>query len=616
MVGRLNSDPVTDGRFWGNLGWRVLNGLLPTLAWLLCLGFAWQRLDHAQTMFQVPTGPEETAALWQRPSGNTGHVEIDFGGQWLMGRMIVEGHARELYNRNKLWEVAWLGYPIADEPPILRDSLFPEANRPTLLKQQLYRHDAENLLSWMMGSDQDPPERNSLGPIVALPFAIDAGFGSVLPAGVLTHLAEQQLTPELIAKLNQKVIGGPLYPPVHAFFYAPLACLDPATAYATFQYLMVALTFVAGFAIKVLSRGQLWWSLSTLAIFLYPGYRAGLDLGQNPVLTLTILAVGWALLVRDRPALGGMVWGLLAFKPVWAASFFLVPLLMGRGRFCLGMIGTGLGLVLLTLPFTGLEVWQDWFTVGQQASNLYKVNQNWIELSRDLHGIPRRLWLDFSLHPEAERLNRPEAWRAEIAGWVMVAAVLLSTIGGYWWAGDRRRPTGLGAGLLFLAAWLCCYRFMYYDTLLSFLAIAVILSDPRFRFQTSTFVVHWCRTPPVFPLDPMPWPEPVRAPPPWHGPWSVVYGNSIPLTVLVLLILGENWLLVLQPEATVVVPAVRWVEADPSGTETTRVARFAAQIDYYHPWDTLVIVALWCWAIGQLILTPEKCRQDRDPHRL
>jgi arabinofuranan 3-O-arabinosyltransferase len=591
-------DAFADGRFWRTAGRLILKTLLPGLAWLLCFGFAWQRLDHARTMFQVPSAPAEAAAQWQRPSGNSGHAEIDFGGQWLMGRMIVEGHARELYNRNKLWEVAWLGYPMADEPPILRDFLFPEARRPDVLRQQVYRHDAENLLAWMMGSDQDSPRRQELGPIIALPFAMDAGLGSAFPAGLLTMLAGEQLSPELIAAVNTKVIGGPLYPPIHGFFYAPLACLEPARAYAVFQHLMVALTFIAGYAFKVLSRGQLWWSLSSLAIFVYPGYRAGLDLAQNPVLTLTILAVGWALLVRDRPLLGGMVWGLLAFKPVWAASFFLVPLLMGRWRFCLGMIGTGLALILLTLPFTGVQVWFDWWTVGQQAAELYQVNQNWIELSRDLHGIPRRLWLDFSVHPEAERLNRPEAWRAAVAGWMLVGSVLLTTIAVYYWKGDRRRPTGLGAGLLFLAAWLCCYRFMYYDTLLSILAFAVMLSEPRFRFQTATFTIQWCRNPGVWPLDPMPWPEPLRTGLPRLGPCSVIYFNSIPLTVLAVLILGENWLLVLQPEATLIVPAVRWVEVNPLGGETTRVARVAGQINYYHPWDTLVILGFWCWAVG------------------
>ncbi|MFX6201976.1 glycosyltransferase 87 family protein, partial [Acinetobacter baumannii] len=75
--------------------------------------------------------------------------------------------------------------------------------------------------------------------------------------------------------------------------------------------------------------------------------------GQNPPLTLLFLIWGWALIVRDRPTAAGVVWGLLAFKPVWALAFFLVPFLTGRWRTCLAMLLTAGFLVVLTLPFVG-----------------------------------------------------------------------------------------------------------------------------------------------------------------------------------------------------------------------------------------------------------------------
>src|SRR5688572_19493480 len=45
-----------------------------------------------------------------RIDGNAGHTSIDFGGQWLMGRMLVEGHGRELYNRKAQREVLEKSY--------------------------------------------------------------------------------------------------------------------------------------------------------------------------------------------------------------------------------------------------------------------------------------------------------------------------------------------------------------------------------------------------------------------------------------------------------------------------------------------------------------------------
>src|SRR4051794_28213032 len=36
----------------------------------------------------------------ERRDGNHGHTLIDFGGQWLMGRLLVTGNGGRLYDRN------------------------------------------------------------------------------------------------------------------------------------------------------------------------------------------------------------------------------------------------------------------------------------------------------------------------------------------------------------------------------------------------------------------------------------------------------------------------------------------------------------------------------------
>src|SRR5579885_3011407 len=72
-----------------------------------------------------------------RADGNRGHATIDFGGQWLMGRMIVEGQGRRLYVRNYLWTVAQHNYPAGVEG------------------RQTTKSDAEALMEWLAGTD-DP----------------------------------------------------------------------------------------------------------------------------------------------------------------------------------------------------------------------------------------------------------------------------------------------------------------------------------------------------------------------------------------------------------------------------------------------------------------------------
>ena len=102
--------------------------------------------------------------------------------------------------------------------------------------------------------------------------------------------------------------------------------------------------------------------------------------------------------------MGGFVWGLLAFKPTWALSFLLVLVVMRRWRMLFAMASTGAGLILITLPFVGVQAWLDWLAVGEKAATLYNVDYNWISLSRDLFGFPRRFFIDFDA-PLYERDN-------------------------------------------------------------------------------------------------------------------------------------------------------------------------------------------------------------------
>src|SRR5271155_2038335 len=66
-----------------------------------------------------------------RRDGNSGHATIDFGGQYLMGRMLLKGHGRELYHRNVQRQVLAEVYPREDEDPAQA------------------RSDVENLMLWM-----------------------------------------------------------------------------------------------------------------------------------------------------------------------------------------------------------------------------------------------------------------------------------------------------------------------------------------------------------------------------------------------------------------------------------------------------------------------------------
>jgi hypothetical protein len=408
------------------------------LAWLttlfsaaLALFYAWDWATHSA-----------------RRDGNNGHVIIDFGGQWIMARMIVEGHGQRLYDRTRLRPVLEAAYPLADGAPNTSD--------------------AEDLLGSVMGED-DPRASAVAGSFVA-PLAAR----SPLEASAALAAGRAAWTEEALTRVQAPQRGGALYPPVHALLYAPLACLPPRPAYRTLQVLNMALMFLGGWVIARLSHGRVWWPVATFALMLFPGFAGSLNLAQNASVSLAILLLGWWQIAGGRPALGGACWGLLAYKPVWAVAFFPVLLLSRRWRAAASMLLTGAGLVALTLPLVGLHSWLDWRQIGREAVEGYARYENWVFLSRDLTGIPRRWLFDFKLDDRGPH--------AELATWLGRGLVLAVAGGCLLVALLRPRrvtaPEGPPAAFLLLGGWLTCLHFMYYDTLLAALPVCLLFTDP------------------------------------------------------------------------------------------------------------------------------------------
>jgi hypothetical protein len=452
--------------FGRRLVWYALAWGLTLFVAQVCLVAAWHSFDNYY-------------ARTNRPDGNGGHTTIDFGGQYLMGRLLVEGHGHDLYNRSRQRLILTAAYPVEDQEPDAK------------------RSDAENLMFWMMGVDE-PGAPEALGSFLAPFAAADApGAAALLAAG------QQEWTPERLDHARARSSGGPLYPPINAFLNAPLALLSVRTAYRVQQVNNLLLAFLAGLGISVITRGGVWWPVATLLILLFPGFMGSLNLGQNATLTLAILIWGWALMARTRPGWGGLVWGLLAFKPVWAMVFFGVLLLTRRWRDALAMLAVGAALALVTVPFVGVQSWKEWLRVGHEAAILYNTDRNWVWLSRDLLGIPRRWLLVFEdgSGKELERYADPNGasfwwyllggdtkipgWLVpSLAGWGLVALFLEMTVRLAALRREQARAaTGPAAAFLLLGAWLCCYHFMYYDVLLAALPVLLLFAEPARFFE-------------------------------------------------------------------------------------------------------------------------------------
>jgi hypothetical protein len=551
-------------------------------------------LRHSWVWFNNPKdAPEER----RRGDGNSGHTHIDFGGQWLMGRMVYLGYARELYHRQRQWQVLRAGFPVEDEMPLIASEWhLPKSARVHGQPDDEIAHDADNLMHWFMG--RDPPEWKTVGGAAVAPLGADP-FGSTLLGPALAARSAEVVKPEVVDEIRKPAIGGPLYPPIHGFLYAPLGAIDrPRIAYRVFQLLSVLVVFLTGYGVKLLSGGRIPWSVATLIIFLFPGTRGGLDLGQNPTLSLAVVVWGWVLAARGYQFGGGMVWGLFAFKPVWGLAFFLVPLLTRRYRFCVAMVLSGCGLAAATLPFVGIQGWLDWLAVGKEAAALYKVNFNWIHLSRDVQSIPRRILHDFT-KPEPER----DTVLADALGWSLWGAILIATAVIYLGKGDRNRSTGIGIAFLFFGAYLTCYRFMYYDALLILMGCVALFADPAWFLRTRLILLQPSSSRCNLPRSRVPEcpPRPCDS----LGPRYLGYVASFPITIFVFLLIYENALSGMDLQATFGFGYYSRITTGPSGTARI-VPKWEMDTGVYYPWETVMAFALWAWSGLRLLQGDER----------
>ncbi len=93
------------------------------LAWVACGWFGWQRFHHARHEFDDPN----------RADGCSGYVQIDFAGQWVMGRLFA-ADGRHLYHRDRQRE---------------------------LVRQAFSPADADALMGWFVG--EDSPAGDGIG---------------------------------------------------------------------------------------------------------------------------------------------------------------------------------------------------------------------------------------------------------------------------------------------------------------------------------------------------------------------------------------------------------------------------------------------------------------------
>lgn len=182
-------------------------------------------------------------------------------------------------------------------------------------------------------------------------------FSNVYAAGVLTleGRAADAYNPALHHAAEKKIFGpdtpffGWHYPPFFLIAAAALATLPYAWALLAWMALTIAAYLLAIRAIC--PRPE---TLLTAAAF--PAVFVNLGHGQNGCITAALLGGALHLLDR-RPALAGVLIGLLAYKPQFGALIPLVLLATGRWRVIAAAAATIAALSVVTWLAFGPSVW-------------------------------------------------------------------------------------------------------------------------------------------------------------------------------------------------------------------------------------------------------------------
>ncbi len=156
-----------------------------------------------------------------------------------------------------------------------------------------------------------------------------------------------------------------LYPPTFLLLVLPLSLLPFALSYVLFILGTAAIYITALFRIldlPAVPRHLLW-----LPVIAFPGLLEAAMSGQNALMTAGIAA--WSLiLLRRRPALAGILIGLLSVKPQLAIVFPIVLVVAGEWRAFFVAAATALAMAALSMVLFGWETYSLFLANGSSVA--------------------------------------------------------------------------------------------------------------------------------------------------------------------------------------------------------------------------------------------------------
>ncbi len=250
------------------------------------------------------------------------------------------------------------------------------------------------------------------------------------------------------------------YPPTFLLICAALARLPYLAAFLVFE----AATLVLYLLIARRILGEPDWRV-LLPLLAFAPLLWTLGMGQNSLLTAALFGAA-TLLVERRPAIAGLLFGALCYKPHLA---LLVPVALAAGRhwraFAAALLTVAV-LCLLSLGVFGWPTWQAYLDAAVNSLGVYASGRIPFTGYVTPFGAVRQLGV------------QPEIAGALQLGAIAAAAILVGLVWG------RRLPLAIRAATLASAALVAAPLALFYDLMLAGVA-GIWLLRPELRDHLS-----------------------------------------------------------------------------------------------------------------------------------
>jgi Glycosyltransferase family 87 len=258
--------------------------------------------------------------------------------------------------------------------------------------------------------------------------------------------------PQLIQSMTLKATGIDLpyywlYPPTYLIFLLPFSQFPYLLSLSLWIFILLTCYFLTVYHIAPKS-------ITLFITLAFPATFINILAGQNGFISASLLGMGLCLL-ETRPFLGGILLGIISYKP---QLFILIPLALiagGQWRALMGAASSVMGLALISVLAFGLSPWKEFYRTIPSALAILRNAQG--NLPKMLGVFPSTLLMG----------------GGPTLGWLLQGLIMIAAVAAVTWVWREGLPY-LRNSLLVVSILLFTPYGFYYDLTLLALPLAWI----------------------------------------------------------------------------------------------------------------------------------------------